>query len=91
MQKGLTEETIKELPNWKTSSIFNQREKLAFKFAEMLALDHKSIDNDLLRELRALFSDPEILELGMMIGQYIGFGRLIKALELEEKTCCLDE
>jgi alkylhydroperoxidase family enzyme len=90
MQKGLTEETIKELPNWKTSNIFNQREKLAFTFAEKLALDHKSIDNNLFRELKAIFSDPEILELGMMIGQYIGFGRIIKALQLEEKTCCLD-
>ena len=31
----------------------------------------------------ALFTDPEIIELGMVTGQFIGFGRLIAALDLE--------
>ncbi|NKB99925.1 MAG: hypothetical protein GKR90_15700 [Pseudomonadales bacterium] len=38
-------------------------------------------------ELHTEFNDPEILELGMMIGQYIGFGRLLKVLDLEPKYC----
>ena len=33
--------------------------------------------------MRAEFSDAQILELGMMTGQYIGFGRLLKVLDLE--------
>jgi alkylhydroperoxidase family enzyme len=37
--------------------------------------------------LRGHFSEPEILELMMMIGQYIGFGRMLAALQLEEAHC----
>lgn len=85
MQKGLTEETISEIPNWKANDLFDDREKLAFKFAEKLAYDHKNIDKAFVDELKTTFSDAEILELGMMIGQYIGFGRLIRALDLEDR------
>ena len=35
------------------------------------------MDEDFKRELRAEFSDPEIAELGLMIGQYIGLGRML--------------
>jgi hypothetical protein len=32
-----------------------------------------------------------VLELGMMIGQFIGFGRLLAVLDLESKFCPVDE
>jgi hypothetical protein len=31
-----------------------------------------------------------VLELGMMIGQYIGFGRLLKILDLEPRYCAVE-
>ena len=34
-----------------------------------------------------MFTDPEIVELGMMAGQYIGFGRLLMVLDLAPKFC----
>ena len=37
--------------------------------------------------MREHFSDEQILELGMMIGQFIGFGRLLMVLDLESKFC----
>lgn len=83
----MTEDIISKIPEWKTNDTFDEREKLAFTFAEKLALDHKTIDNAFIDELKGLFSEPEILELGMMIGQYIGFGRFIRALDLEDKFC----
>jgi alkylhydroperoxidase family enzyme len=45
-----------------------------------MALDHQSIDDAFVARLRSHFSEAQILELGMMIGQYIGFGRLLVAL-----------
>ena len=41
----------------------------------------------LTRELRRHFSEKEILELMMMTGQYIGFGRMLAALQLETVSC----
>jgi alkylhydroperoxidase family enzyme len=54
------------------------------EFAERMALDWQRVDDAFLAELRAQFSPAEILELGMMIGQYIGFGRLLVALGIHE-------
>ena len=66
---------------------FSARERLALEYAELLAVDHHSIDDAFFTRLREQFDDAEILELGMMIGQYIGFGRLLKVLDLEPKFC----
>ena len=40
-----------------------------------------------MRDLRAQFSEAELLELMMMTGQYIGFGRMLAMLQLEETSC----
>ena len=47
------------------------------RFAEKLATDFRSADQAFKAELREQFSDAEIAELGMMIGQYIALGRLL--------------
>ncbi len=90
MEKGLTEEKISALDSPEAASkAFSNREAMAVRYAEMLAVDHHNIDDDLFVALREEFTDPEILELGMMIGQYIGFGRLLKVLDLEDRFCKL--
>jgi alkylhydroperoxidase family enzyme len=66
---------------------FSARECAALRFAERMALDHHAIDDDAVREMRAHFSEPEFLELLMMTGQYIGFGRMAAVLRLEETVC----
>ena len=62
---------------------FTPRETVALRFATLMAQDHHKLDDDFFTELRAHFTDPEIIELGMVTGQFIGFGRLIAALDLE--------
>ncbi len=89
MEHGLTEDKIAGLDA--EAAAFSPRETLALEYARMLAEDHHSIDDDFFERLRGEFSDPEIVELGMMIGQYIGFGRLLKVLDLEPRFCPTDE
>lgn len=57
--------------------ILEPREALAVCFAERLATDFRSVDENFLARLREHFADAEIAELGMMIGQYISLGRLL--------------
>lgn len=45
------------------------------------------MDDEFFARLRTQFDDEQILELGMMIGQFIGFGRLLMVLDLESKFC----
>ncbi len=85
MENGLTEEKISELDAQGES--FTRREQLGVLYAEKLAVDHRSLDDAFFDELRTVFTDPEIVELGMMAGQYIGFGRLLMVLDLAPKFC----
>ena len=60
---------------------------MAIEYAEKMAIDHHSIDDAFFKRMHIEFTDPEIVELGMLIGQFIGVGRLLMVLDLEPKTC----
>ena len=62
---------------------YSAKEKLALRFAERMAQDHHSLDDDFFQDLRQQFTDPESFELGMLTGQFIGYGRLVSMLDLE--------
>ena len=85
MENGLTEEKISKLDD--ETNDYTERERLAIDYAERLATDHHNIDDAFFEQLATAFSEAEIVELGMMIGQYIGFGRMLAALQLEETIC----
>jgi alkylhydroperoxidase family enzyme len=57
------------------------------RFAEKLAADFRSVDSAFKAELREHFSDAEIAELGMMIGQYIALGRLLVIAGAHKAAC----
>lgn len=88
MENGLTEQKIEQLDTGGES--FTPRESLAVEYAERLAIDHHNVDDEFFSRLKQLFSEREILELGMMAGQYIGFGRLLMVLDLTPKFCAAD-
>ncbi|MDA1074233.1 MAG: hypothetical protein O3A63_05640 [Proteobacteria bacterium] len=83
MENGLTEEKIEQLDTGGES--FTAREKMAVEYAERLAVDHHNMDDEFFDRLKQTFTEQEILELGMMAGQYIGFGRLLMVLDLTPK------
>jgi alkylhydroperoxidase family enzyme len=88
MEHGLTEDKISRLADFRSDPAFSERERVALEFADRMALNHASAaDDEFFRSLRAQFSDAEIVELGMAIGQYIGFGRLLMVLDLERTVC----
>ena len=57
------------------------------RFAEKLAGDFRSVDAAFKSELRAQFSDAEIAELAMMIGQYIALGRTLVIAGADKAAC----
>ncbi len=86
MQEGVNEEVVRALANFADSPAFTRREKLALSFAERLALHHQGIDDAFFVDLRGEFSDAEIIELGLLTGLFIGYGRLIAVLDLESPS-----
>ena len=85
MQQGMTEEMVASLVDFESADI-TDREKLALRFAQRMATDHHSMDDGFFEQLRREFTDPEIFELGMITGQFIGYGRLISILDLENPS-----
>ena len=91
-QEGLTEEKISAIDDYRESTLFSASEKAAIRYADVMAGDHKSASAELFEELRQHFSESEIVELGMRISTFLGYGRLIHVLGLEiGKTCPLPE
>lgn len=84
----MTEEKIAQLDE--ESNSFSDQERMALEYADRLALDHHSIDDEFFDRLREHFNEAQIVELGMMIGQFIGFGRLLMVLDLEPRFCAID-
>lgn len=58
------------------------REGAAVNFAERLAEAHSSMDDEYMRDLRQHFSDPELVELGLITGAFIMLGRLHRAFDI---------
>jgi alkylhydroperoxidase family enzyme len=71
------------------AAVYSRAEKAAVGFAERLAVDHHGVETADIARLREHFDDGQILELMMMAGQYIGFGRLLAVLQLETVACPL--
>jgi alkylhydroperoxidase family enzyme len=67
-----------------THAGYSAQERLAIEYAQKFAEDHRSIDDAFFARLKEHFSDPEILELTICIGDWMAFGRLTAVLDLDE-------
>ena len=63
---------------------YSAQERLAIEFAERYALDHRSLDDAFFARLREQFTDAEILDLSICVGNWLAFGRLTMVLDLDE-------
>jgi alkylhydroperoxidase family enzyme len=79
---GLTEDKVAAI-NDETSPLLTPRERAAVRFAEKLAVDHHKVDDALWAELRAQFSESEVIELAMHTTLFIGLGRFNEVIGLE--------
>jgi alkylhydroperoxidase family enzyme len=59
---------------------FSEREKAALRYADRMYHDHHEVDDALWAELRAHFTDDELLELSWAIAEFIALGKIIYVL-----------
>lgn len=88
-QDSIPEDQAVGIDDYAESQDYTPAEKAAVRFAERMALDHHGICDADIAALRRHFDDAAILELMMMAGQYIGFGRVLAILQLETASCPL--
>ena len=82
MQQGLTDDLYASVDDYRDSEAFTEREKLAIEYAERFALDHQNIDETLIDRMRAVYTDPEIVELAGLVAFCMGIGRVYAVLDI---------
>jgi alkylhydroperoxidase family enzyme len=64
---GVTEEQLLDLNNYKTSAVFDSRERVALELADELVKTPANVSDDLYTRLLQQFSYPELVELAATI------------------------
>ena len=82
---GVTEELICSLENPMQADDLTEQEQLAIRYGDMMATDHLAIDDAMYDELRTYFTEPEVVELGMTVAFFVGFGRLAASWNMIEE------
>lgn len=84
-QDGVDEDLVCQLATPEESDDLTAAERQALDFADRLATDHLSITDATISGLREHFSEPAIVELGLHIASYVGFGRLSSAWDMVDE------
>lgn len=82
---GVSENLVCELETPKLSGNLTDAEKVALDFADAFATNHYAISDDTYHELAQHFSESEIIELGVTVAFFVGFGRLAATFDMIEE------
>jgi alkylhydroperoxidase family enzyme len=61
---GATDEQIADLPNWRTSNLYTEAEKLAFELADVTIQTPVDVSDDLFERLQRHYDTEALVELG---------------------------
>jgi len=62
-KKIVTEEELREVPNWEHSKILGERDKTVIEYAEDMSKTPVRVSDELFDKLKKYFSDEQIVEL----------------------------
>jgi len=83
-QKDLvTDEELREVPNWEHSKILGERERTAIEYAEEMSKTPVRVSDELFQRLKKHFSDEQIVELSASIAYENYRARFNHALEIK--------
>lgn len=81
-EAGVNEALVCQLHNPDEAPDLSEAERAALHFADLMATNHLAIDDVTIADLSAHFSEAEIVELGMNIAAFVGYGRLSMAMDM---------
>ena len=84
--QGLSEDFYHHVAEHRTNDTYSAPERLAIEYAERFALDHLSIDDAFFARLAEEFTDAEILDLTICLAAFLGLGRMLRALGIDETS-----
>jgi AhpD family alkylhydroperoxidase len=82
---GVDEAAVCSLEKPMEAENLSPAEKAAIRYGELMATDHLAINDQVHAELREHFSEAQIVELGMTVAFFVGFGRLAATYHMVEE------
>ena len=79
---GMTDGAVCSLERPEEAEDLTAREKVAIRYADLVATDHLAAGDEMFDRLREHFDDGEIVELGAHVGTCVGFGRVAATWDL---------
>jgi alkylhydroperoxidase family enzyme len=80
---------IRELPSFRTSALFDERERVALELGERMTAAGQAVDEEFFARLRRHFSEAETVELVAIVGFENMRSRMNIALGVEAQGFCL--
>jgi AhpD family alkylhydroperoxidase len=82
-REGLTEEKLMSVVDFENSRLLDEREKAALRFARTFKSSDDGIDSDeVYADVKAHFTDEEIIELALLCAQTDGVGKFARSLQM---------
>ena len=85
-EQGVSEDFYAHVADHDGSALYSEQERLAIAYAERFAVDHLAIDDAFFESLRHVFTDAEVLDLTICLAAFLGLGRLLRVLGIEETS-----
>jgi alkylhydroperoxidase family enzyme len=82
----LSEELYAHVAQWQTYPDYTDAERVAIEYTEKFATDHKKLDDAFFARMREHFSDEEILEISVCVGNWLMMGRITMVMDVN--TSC---
>ena len=89
LEAGVTPELYDNVAAYTSYPGYTVRQRLAIEYAERFATDHASLDDAFFGRLREVFSDAEILDLTLCVAVFLGLGRSLTVLGVDQ-SCAID-
>jgi AhpD family alkylhydroperoxidase len=82
---GVDEALVCQLANPADAPDLDDRDRAALRFADLMATNHLGIDDEVFAALREHFDEAEIVELGINVAAFVGYGRLSMAMDMVDE------
>lgn len=88
LARGVSQEKVDALQNWRDSGLFDSREKAALDYAEAITFSERSVDDELFARLHGEFDDDAIVELTGLVAFQNMSSKFNSALDVPPQGFC---
>lgn len=88
LKRGGSETKLKDLSNFRQSTLFTEKEKVALEYTEAITYNNRKVTNELFEMLKKHFTDDEIVELTGLIAFQNLSSKFNSALDIAPQGFC---